>query len=128
MNAPGGEYKSWDDMTPDERRQDRVRRFPTLLARWRGGYAKMWELTVSLKTLTIRVERRMVRGNLHVACLCPSYIQGPVDWEDCDLEVVLTEDRSFIVRDVRAGMEVRAANVHLEENCEPAYKPGDGAP
>jgi hypothetical protein len=123
MITPSGEYKSWRDMTPEERRQDRLRHFPTLLARWRGGRAKMWELTVSLKTLTIRIERTGVHGNLHVSCLGPSHIQGPVYWEDADIEVVPLEDGPFIVRDVRAGLKIQTENVAVAENCKPVFTP-----
>src|SRR5208282_1006294 len=75
-------HKSWDDMMPEERRQDRLRHSREMLARWRGGRAKMWELTVSLKTLTIRIERQGVLGNLHVLCMHPTHIHGPVYWDD----------------------------------------------
>jgi hypothetical protein len=124
MITPSGEYKPWRDMTPEERRRDRLRHFPTLLARWRGGRAKMWELTVSLKTLTIRIELKGVHGNLHVACLGPTHIHGPVHWDDCDIEIVLVEAGKFVVRDVRADLEIHTENVELAENCKPIYTPG----
>ena len=124
MSTPGGEFKSRRDMTPEERCRDRLRHFPTLLARWRGGRAKMWELTISLKTLTIRIERTGVRGNLHVACMSPTHIHGPVYWDDCDIEIALVEGGGVIVRDVRAGLEIHAAHVEVAENCKPVYTPG----
>lgn len=110
-------------MTPEERRQDRLRHFPTLLARWRGGRAKMWELTVSLKTLTIRIERKGVHGNLHVSCIGPIHIQGPVYWDDSDIEIVPLE-HGLIVRDARAGLEIHTENVEVAENCKPVFTPG----
>ena len=100
-----------------------MRDYATVLARWRGGRAKLWELTVSMKTLTIRIERAGVTGNLHVWCFLPKHIQGPVYWDDCDIEVVPLEDGKFIVRDVRAGLEIHAANVGAAENCEPVFTP-----
>ncbi len=124
MLTPSGEYKSWRDMTPEERRRDRLRHFPTLLARWRGGRARMWELTISLKTLTIRIERKGVEGNLHVFCLGPSHIHGPVHWDECNIEMVPLQDGGFIVRDVRADLEIHTENVGVAENCKPVYKPG----
>jgi hypothetical protein len=124
MITPDGKYKSWSDMTPEERRRDRLRHFPTLLARWRGGRARMWELTISLKTLTIRVERKGVSGNLHVCCIAPTHINGPVYWDDSDIEIQLAEDETFVVRDVRAGLEVRTMNVEIAENCKPIFTPG----
>jgi hypothetical protein len=122
MITPGGEHKSWRDMTPQERKRDKLRHFPTMLARWRGGHARMWELTVSLKSLTIRVERKGVTGNLHVACIGPVHIQGPVCWDMSDIEIVLPEDHgNFVVRDVRAGVEIETESIELKENCEPVF-------
>jgi hypothetical protein len=123
MITPSGEHKSWRDMTRQERLRDMLRHFPTLLARWRGGYARMYELSISHTTLTIRVERKGVRGNLHVACLAPTHIHGPVEWNDCDIEILLVNDERFIVRDVRAGVEVQAGSVEVAENLQPIYMP-----
>ena len=110
-------------MTPDERRRDRLRHFPTLLRRWHGGRAKLWELTSSHQTLIIRVERPGVRGNLHVACIGPLRIQSPGSWEDSCIEVVLAENGFWVVRDGKAGVEIVAENVEVAENCKPIYTP-----
>src|SRR5687768_10359900 len=108
-------------MTPEERRRDSLRHFPTLLARWRGGRARMWEFTISHKVLTIRIEREGVRGDLHVACGDTSHIHGPVDWNDCDIEIVLDQVDGYVVRDVRAGLEIHAGKVEVAENYKPIY-------
>lgn len=73
-------------MTPDEVTADRLRHFPALLSRWRGGRARFWSYTVSHTTLVIRVERTGVLGNLEVSC-CPTHIVGPVEWFDADIEI-----------------------------------------
>jgi hypothetical protein len=85
----------------------------------------MWELTISLKTLTLRSERSDVRGNLHVLRMRPAHIKGPIHWDDCDIEIILNEDESFPVRDVRAGLEVRTESVAVKENCEPIFTTGE---
>jgi len=94
-----------------------------MLDRWRGGRARMWELTISIKSLTIRVERSGVRGNLHVACIAPTHICGPVEWSDCDIEIALAAGDTFVVRDRRAGLEVHAGHVEVKENCSPVFTP-----
>lgn len=119
--TPDGSFKPWRDMTPDERQQDRLRHIPTMLARWRGARAKMWQLTVSLKTLTIRLERPGSDENLHVSCY-PIDIHGPVSWDNCDLEVSLTDGGKWVVKDAAAGVEILAEGVEVKENCEPRYK------
>jgi hypothetical protein len=110
-------------MTPDERQQDRLRHFVKPLARWRGARAKMWQLTVSLKTLTIRLERTGSDENLHVSCY-PVHIHGPVFWDNSALEVSLTDGGKWLIKDAVAGLEILAENVEVRENCEPRYIAG----
>jgi hypothetical protein len=117
------EHKRWADMTPEERRRDQLRHFPTLLRRWRGGRAKLWLLTASHQSLTIRIERPGVRGNLHVTSGGLILIHSPGSWEDCCIDVELTEEGTYVVRDEKAGVEIRAKNVSLFENCKPIYTP-----
>lgn len=123
MTNPDGSIKPWRDMTPDERQRDRYRHFPTMLARWRGAKATMWSLTVSMKTLTIRLERSGSDENLHVSCY-PIHIRAPVSWDNCELEIALTDGGKWIVKDAVAGVEILAEGVEVKENCEPRYVRG----
>jgi hypothetical protein len=91
-----------------------------MLARWRGARAKMWELTVSVKALTIRLERPGSDENLHVSC-GPIHIHGPVAWENCDLEISLTDTGRWVIKDLIAGVEILADGVEVRENCKPRY-------
>jgi hypothetical protein len=115
------EHKRWADMTPEERRRDQLRHFPTLLERWRGGRAKLWELTASHQSLTIRIERPGVRGNLHVICFGPILIHSPGSWEGSCIDVQLNEEGIFVVGDEKAGVQILARKVEVKENCEPIY-------
>ena len=97
---------------------ERLRHFPTILSRWRGGHARIWELTTSHATLTIRVEIPGRHGNLRVACLGPLFIQGPYEWSNCDLRVDW-DGTSFVVYDDAAGLEVVTESVEIAENRKP---------
>jgi hypothetical protein len=110
-------------VTHRNRQSDILRHFPTLLGRWRGGNARLWQLTTSHKALTIRVERPGIHGNLHVACIGPLHIRGPVDWSDSDIEIVPGPSDTFVVRDCRAGLEIHTEHVEVLENCKPVYTP-----
>lgn len=103
-----------------------LRHFPTLLARWEGSDALLWELTTSLKTLQIRLQRPGVSGNLHVACLGPTRINGDVYWSKSSLFVVELE-RGFSVRDMAGGLEVVCEGVQIKENVSPVYPAFGGA-
>ncbi|MFT3788753.1 MAG: hypothetical protein QM770_21720 [Tepidisphaeraceae bacterium] len=76
---------------------------------------------MSIKSLTIRIEKPGVTGNLHVACIAPTHIRGPVDWDDCDIEVAVGSQDTFVVRDRRAGLEVHTGSIEVKENCMPVY-------
>ena len=52
-----------------------------LLGRWQGGRARLWAFQAAHCQLTIRIERRGEHSNLHVICLEPEFLHGPVQWE-----------------------------------------------
>jgi hypothetical protein len=94
----------------------------TLLDRWRGNTARLWAFQAAHCHLTIRIERRGARGNLHVMCLEPEFIHGPVQWEDCAFEAQVDPENprgGYILRDTHAGFEVKAGDIEVKENCKP---------
>lgn len=117
------QYKRWANMTPEERQRDQLRHFPTLLNRWRGGDARLWVYYVSHRSLTIRIERPGVRGNLHVRCGGVIHIHAPSSWEDSRIEIDLTEDGDYVVKDEKAGVQILAGGVSVAEDCKPIYTP-----
>ena len=121
MITPDGKIKSWKDMTPDERRADTLRHFPTILARWQGGRARLWHYMVSHCSLTIRVERAGVRGNLHIGCSAES-LCGPVAWENADIEISLDLEGRYLIEDRAAGFRVIGYCPSLTENVKPVYE------
>jgi hypothetical protein len=95
-----------------------LRHFPTLLRRWDGALARMCEMTISHRTLTIRLERHGQVGNLEIACIGPTVIYGPTDWEDAMMTVEHGPD-GFIVSDARAGVRIKTDHVEIAENRKP---------
>ncbi len=94
-----------------------------VLARWRGGRAKVWDFSPSLTRLTVRVESRDRPGNLHIVCGGCESIHGPFGWEESAFEIVPAEDSGWFLRDAGAEFEVRCRMVGLQENVEPVYVP-----
>jgi len=119
--------KRFNDLTPEERHRDRLRHFPTMLERWRGGRAQVWNYTVSHRALTLRIERVGVRGNLEIGCAALNYIRAPEHWENCDIEIGLVDDGSqfpdFVVRDRNADVEIICGVAEIAENVKPIYEP-----
>jgi len=103
MITPDGRIKPWSEMTPEERNLDRLRHFPTMLARWRGGRARHWEYSVSHTTLTIRVVREEVFGNLHITCWADD-IKGPVAWENSDVTISHRAEGGLVIEDRGTGV------------------------
>jgi hypothetical protein len=120
MLTPDGQIKRWRDMTPEERVADQMRHFPTLLKRWKGGYARFWSYSVSLRSFAIRIERAGVEGNLEIGCH-PEHICGPTAWENADIEIRIEPDIGWVIQDRAAGVRIVGGPVSLAENVKPVY-------
>src|SRR4051794_26426102 len=98
-------------MSPQDRRTDMLRHFPTLLARWAGATARMCEMTHSHPTLKIELWHPDRKGRLLISCICPEFIHGPTVWSDAHIVVGFADADSWIVSDERADMRIRAGSV-----------------
>ena len=115
MLTPDGEVKRWSEMTPEERITDRLRHFPKLLSRWRGGCARFWSYSVSLRSFVIRIERAGVKGNLEIHCHA-EHICGPTAWENADIKISIEPDFGWVIQDRTAGVRVIGGPVSVVEN------------
>lgn len=95
-----------------------LRHFPTLLARWNGGYARLWSYTVSHSLLVIRIERPGIYGNLHVCC-CPIVIQAPAVWDRCAITISYEQGVGYVISDPNALVRITADLVEIKENVQP---------
>lgn len=95
-----------------------LRHFPTLLRRWDGALARMCETALSHRTLRIRLEQHGRTGNLEIACIGPTFIQGPTDWEDANITVDYSPG-GFVVSDERAGVRIETEHVEIAEDRKP---------
>lgn len=103
---------------PKPLQDDALRHFSTLLRRWDGSEGRLWKLTTSHPTLTIRLEQQGRVGNLEVSCADPVHVQGPVRWKSSHV-VIERFDDMFVVRDDSVGLRVQAHNVEVAENRRP---------
>src|SRR3989442_13775368 len=89
-----------------------------LLKQWQGGYACLWEYSVSLSILTVRVVSDDRPGNLHVICTPTLYICGPVHWENCHLEIATRQTPEgwveYVLRDERAPFQPTCLSIATE--------------
>lgn len=98
-----------------------LRHFPTLLHRWHGGRARFYNLTDSHRSLTIRVEKTDVKGNLHLT-FSPVHICGPVEWSPAHLEVKLNADGHYVIYDEEADVTIISdGGIEIAENVQPVY-------
>jgi len=99
------------------------RQLATFLRRWQGGKARLWAFHASHCSLTIRIESATKPGNLHIVCLGPEHIHGPVAWENCCFEIVdnmrADGEEGYLLRDEAAGFAVRTEEIEVAENCQP---------
>jgi hypothetical protein len=103
-----------------------MQKLQTFLKRWYGGTARLWEFQAGHCSLTIRVEVEGKRGNLHIVCLGPKFVHGPVAWENCHFEVIDNiavggQESGYILRDKAVAFEVRTEELDVFENCKPIF-------
>ncbi len=97
-----------------DRREDMMRHFPTLLARWKGANARLWNLTQSHPTLTILLTKEDAPGCLIVSCISPERIESPRYWDDAEIRVELAQNM-FVVSDDRAEVRISECGVEVKE-------------
>ncbi len=91
-----------------------MRHFPTLLGRWNGGHARLWNLTQSHPTLTILLTKEDSPGCLLIHCLSPNRIEAPRHWDDSDIQVEMDLEM-FRVVDHGARVQISECGVELKE-------------
>ena len=95
-----------------------LRHFPTMLRRWDGCVARLWELTISHACLTIRIEETGRAGNLEISG-GPIYIAAPRQWENCKIQVSRDENDNFVITDEEASVRIVTEDLGIAENRKP---------
>lgn len=90
----------------------------SILPTWDGSAVWFWEFDRSLFSVTLRLEKRGVAGNLTIVCTTPISMAGPFEWTGSRLRVDRDKD-SFVVRDDAVSFLLRAHVVDVIENAEP---------
>ena len=93
----------------------------TLINRWNGGKARLWNYSVSHKMLTLRVEQEGRYGNLHIYCGDLSFVCGPSEWRDACFEIEVVSSDLVILRDKHVDFQAHAGIMEVAENCKPIY-------
>ena len=107
-----------DQAQIEEYFQQELLKANAILPNWDGGTVWFWEFDRELFSVTLRIEKMGIVGNLTIICSTPVSQSGAFDWQDC--EVRITKDqKSFVVSDVKASFELRASVVDVIENYEP---------
>ncbi len=98
-----------------DRRDDILRHFPELLARWRGADARLWTLSSSLPTLVILLYEPERPGCLEIACIGPERIEALHHWKHSNIEVEKEADM-FKVVDTAAHVQITRCGVEIKEH------------
>jgi len=89
-----------------------------ILPKWDGGVAWVWQFDRELFTLTLRIEKQGIAGNLTMVCTTPLSHSGPFQWRNCEVRLT-KDDASFWISDAKASFLLRAAVVDVYEDCDP---------
>jgi hypothetical protein len=103
--------------------EDACQHTQRLLDVWRGGYARVWEFSPSLDTLTLRIVLDDRPGNLHVVCSPCVSLAGSIHWENCRLRASCQQEddgeTSFVLRDESARFQAVCRGLTAFKNVEP---------
>ena len=101
-------------------KQDPLRVKQTLqpvLDKWRGGRAMIASYAISHSTMKVSVIHEALPWSLSVTCSACSFLQGPVQWENCSLTLRTFEEMpEFALEDSTAGFHVRCCRIEAEED------------
>jgi hypothetical protein len=97
-----------------------------LLSTWRGGFANLWEYTITHGRLVIRLVSESIPGNLHIICGDCRRISGPTVWTDAEFALSVKDNddghRLFSLSDSNAGFEVICGIVVTKRNVPPVFR------
>ncbi|MEM6995084.1 MAG: hypothetical protein AAF721_31515 [Myxococcota bacterium] len=103
------------ELVMTDRRDDILRHFETLLGRWRGARARLWELSSSHATLSILLTRDEGEGCLLIHCVSPTRIEAPRHWSHADIRVATAEEVFDLIDDA-AGVRISNCGVEVKEH------------
>ena len=98
----------------------RVDNLHLAIAECRGAIVTLWEYTVSLSQLTIRVTRPGERGNLHLVFNGCQRVEADSSWIDADLQIQVRGDL-FTLTDARAKCLIEYGSLRVLRNVEPLF-------
>lgn len=95
----------------------------SILLKWQGADAILWEYQASHKMLTIRLQRLNSKDNLHIICGDASFISGPVKIQNIHLifECIDIINEMWKITDVNSGFYIMCGLIEIEENVKPIY-------
>lgn len=73
-------------------------RATTFLNRWRGSMAQLWNYSVSLRTLRIRLSEDGRPGNMELRCSECEFLVGPTRWARSNLVFTRVTEETGDVR------------------------------
>ena len=109
-------------MVPGNYRDKQLLLVRKWLEKWNGGTARLWEYSVSHKTLVIRMTSPDKTGNLHICCGDVSYIACPTEWEGVELQLEaksLEKENHYRLIDQVRGYYLACGVVEAKENVKP---------
>lgn len=100
----------------DELKQHNIfRHFPTLLHRWYGQRALLFDLTTSLRKVRIRVSDSHDGAHLVVTCLDPFNMHGPFQFENSKIDIRCENNELCTVYDLENDFQLQCGWVEVAE-------------
>ena len=99
----------------------RINELTEAIERSRQAIATIWEYSVSLSQLSIRIAWPGKAENLHFVCNACTRIDMPTTWEGVDFEMQCHEDGRVTLIDKKAKFLVECGLIRVLRNVEPIF-------
>jgi hypothetical protein len=101
----------------------RIENIADAISESKDAVATVWEYTVSLSQLTIRISWPESAENLHIVCNACRRIEVSPAWGKVDLIIEYKSQDILVLRDDVGRFYVECGLIRAFRNVEPIYKP-----
>jgi len=94
-----------------------LRHFPTLLKRWKGKEMRLYNLTESHRSISIKLSENRYNDTLpylKISCIEPIIMKGSFDYPSSDIEIKQMGE-NYVIYDKTSGFELECAMVEVKE-------------
>lgn len=101
--------------------EDRINELRRTIELTRGAIATIWEYSVSLSQLTIRITWPDRKGNFHLICNACQRMEMLTAWGNLDFTFHASDDGFYRLEDPKGQFFVECGMIRVQRDVEPLF-------